>query len=71
MANNKFLCYPELINFLYCPTLHCPPLLNSEALERSDERTGWKAVINLSRPDCSSLLSVSSAMNEILIGEEA
>ena len=36
-------------------------------IQARDERTGWKAVINLSRPG-SSLLSVSPGLNEILIG---
>ena len=40
-------CYPELINFLHCPTVHC---VSRSWIQARDERTGWKAVINLSRP---------------------
>ena len=40
-------CYPELINFLHCPTtVHC---VSRSWIQARDERTGWKAVINLSR----------------------
>ena len=41
-------CYPELINFLHCPTtVHC--VSSRSWIQARDERTGWKAVINLSR----------------------
>ena len=40
-------CYPGLINFLHCPTVHC---VSRSWIQARDERTGWKAVINLSRP---------------------